>query len=290
MPPNGWTISGYTTQWSLNQGTQAGGTIPEGKFTYITGTGTSYFISPNINTTGKTQVVLDFRQYLDHYSSGYSVGVSTRAAGGAWHNVWTVSPTGNIGPELKSIIITNSDVGSSTFQFSFFITGNLYNIDYWYIDDINLFAPFQLDASMINISTADIVSDYSNIKGTIKNSGITSINSLEIEYQIDNGEIFTTIFNGLNIPLNNTYNFTCTPPLHLPLGTYVLKVWIDKVNGNSDNDPSNNLLTKSIQIASHTVSKKPCFKNLQVQRALPVQLLIHLLYLGVPVMPMILLL
>ena len=143
-PPSGWTISGYTTQWSLNQGNQAGGTIPEGKFTYITGTGTSYFISPNINTTGKTQVILDFRQYLDHYSSGYSVGVSNTVQPEE-HGIMCgrLAPTGNISPELKSIIITNSDVGSSTFQFCFFITGNLYNIDYWYIDDISLFAPLQ---------------------------------------------------------------------------------------------------------------------------------------------------
>ena len=120
MPPSGWTISGYSSQWSINQGNLAGGTIPEGKFTYTSGTSTSWFISPNINTTGKTQVVLDFRQYLDHYSSGYSVGVSTRSASGAWHNVWTVSPTGNIGPELKSILISNSDVGFFNFSILFF--------------------------------------------------------------------------------------------------------------------------------------------------------------------------
>jgi hypothetical protein len=260
-PPSGWTISGYTAQWSLNQGNQAGGTLPEGKFTYISATGTSYFISPNINTTGKTQVILDFRQYLDHYSSGYSVGVSTRASGGAWHNVWTVSPTGNIGPELKSIIISNSDVGSSAFQFCFLITGNLYNIDYWYIDDISLFAPYNLDASLIKITTPDIIVDYDNVTGILKNSGITTINSLEVKYQIDNGDIYLTPFDGLSITLNSTYSFTCTAPVHLPLGIYNLKVWISKVNGIPDNDPSNDMLTKTIQLASHVVNRKPCFEE-----------------------------
>lgn len=260
-PPSGWTVSGYTTQWSLNQGNQAGGTIPEGKFTYTTGTGTSYFISPNINTTGKIQVILDFRQYLDHYSTGYSVGVSTRSASGSWHNVWTVSPTGDISPQLKSIIITNSDVGSSTFQFCFFITGNLYNIDYWYIDDISLFAPYNLDAGLIKITTPEIIVDFNNVTGILKNSGITTINSLEVKYQIDNGDIFSTPYTGLNIPLNGTYSFTCSTPVHLPLGTYNLKVWISKVNGIPDNDPLNDMLTKTIQLASHMVSRKPCFEE-----------------------------
>ncbi len=261
MPPTGWTISALPAQWSSSQTNLAGGTAPEAKFTYTSGTNTSRLISPNINTTGKTQLYLDFRQYLDHYDIGYTVGLATRASNGTWHNVWTINPTGNLGPELKSILISNSDVGSATFQFCFFITGNLYNIDYWYFDNIILYAPYNLDAALQNITTPVFNADYEEASGTLKNSGLTTISSLEINYQIDNGEIYVTQYSGLNIPFNSIYSFTCSPLMHLPMGSYVLKVWIDKVNGTTDNDPSNNLLTKTIQIICHTVASKPCFEE-----------------------------
>ena len=138
FPPSGWTIENYTSQWTQVNSSNAGGTAPELRFMYTSGSLTTRFISPSIDLTGVANLTLSFKHFVDHYGSGYTVGVATRSNSGTWNVVWSVSPTADIGPETKDIIISNGDVGSSTFQFCFFLSGNAYNIDYWYIDDVVL--------------------------------------------------------------------------------------------------------------------------------------------------------
>ena len=85
-------------------------------------------------------MLLEFKHYLDHYDTPYTLGVKTSSDGITWNTVWGVSPSANIAAETKEVIINNSDVGSPSFQFAFFFDGNIYNINNWYIDDIKLFA------------------------------------------------------------------------------------------------------------------------------------------------------
>ncbi len=47
--------------------------------------------------------------------------------------------------KLIEIEITNDDVGQPDFQICCYLEGNLFNLDYWYIDNIRLFHPIQLD-------------------------------------------------------------------------------------------------------------------------------------------------
>ncbi len=117
MPPADWTIDNIAAQWSINSGTTAGGTAPEAKFSYISGTNTTRLISPVVDLTGVTSVSFSFKHFLDDYSgSAYSLGVATRSGSGDWNDVWTVNPTGNIGPEEVTIVINNGDLGASDFQ------------------------------------------------------------------------------------------------------------------------------------------------------------------------------
>ena len=71
----------------------------------------------------------------------YTLGIKTSSDGITWNTVWEASPSANIAAETKEIIINNSDVGSPTFQFAFFFDGYIFNINYWNIDDVKLFAP-----------------------------------------------------------------------------------------------------------------------------------------------------
>ena len=151
-PPPGWTTDTQPTNWSAVNSANAGGNAPELRFNYSpTFNGTTHFISPLVNTTGKTTVSLQFKHKIDHYSGAYTVGVATRSNNGTWNTVWSkVNPTSDIQAE-EIVTINNSDVGSSTFQVCWFFTGNSYNIDFWYIDDINLFVPLAHDAMVKDI-------------------------------------------------------------------------------------------------------------------------------------------
>ena len=157
MPPTDWSIDNLAAQWSINQGNEAGGVAPEAKFTWVNGTNTSRLISPEVDLTGVTGLAFSFKHSLDDYSgTGYTLGVATRSGSGAWNDVWTVNPTGDMGPEEIAFEITNGDVGASDFQVCIYISGNMYNLDYWYVDDLWLFSPLELDAVLGVITTPSI--------------------------------------------------------------------------------------------------------------------------------------
>jgi hypothetical protein len=261
MPPSGWTIDGYNAQWSISNSNNAGGTAPEAMFTYTTGNGTSRLISPSLDLTGLTTVKFSFRHYYDYYAAGPKIGVATRSQGGAWNMVWEVTPNGNIGPEQKDIDISNGDVGSSTFQVCIYITGNLYNLDYWYIDNILLFNPLNLDAGMSQISTPQYFMDPVPVTGSLMNFGTTTISSAEINWQVDGGQVFSSTFTGLSVPTLGTYDFTCTDLLDAQIGAHNLVVWVNKVNGDLDDDHTNDTLNKAVNKVCNTIPRIPCFEE-----------------------------
>jgi len=262
MPPSGWSIDAQAAQWSINSGNNAGGVAPEANFHWVTGIGTSHLISPEIDLTGLDAISFQFAHFLDDYSgTGYTLGVATRSGSGDWNTVWDVSPTGNMGPETVSFEIDNDDVGASDFQVSIFFSGNMYNLDDWYIDDLWLFLPLNLDAGLQEITTPSFLGGPTAVEGTIKNFGTSDITSAEISWQIDDGDITTTSFDGFTIGFGETYDFICDGLLELPIGTYSLSVWIETVNGSIDGDPDNNFAMKTVSVVSHTTAHKPCLEE-----------------------------
>jgi hypothetical protein len=262
MPPAEWSLDGFAAQWSINSGSNAGGQAPEAMFTWVSGNGTSRLVSPEVDLTGLESVLFQFNHYLDNYSgSGYSIGVATRSQGGDWNNVWQVNPTGDIGPQTESIEIDNDDVGQADFQICVFVSGNFYNLDYWYLDDLWLFIPLELDAGLTAITTSSFTSGPTEVSGRIKNFGVQEVTSFSISWQIDDGDVTTTEFSGLSLPFGETYDFVCDGLLNLPIGSYTLKVTLESVNGQEDGDPDNNMIEKEISFISHTVAHRPTLEE-----------------------------
>jgi len=261
MPPSGWSISNYSSQWSVSSTGNAGGTSPEAKFTWTSATSTTRLRSPYVGVSGSNFCTFVFKHYLDDYSaSSYSIGVSYRTTDGPWIKAWEVYPSGNMGPEE---ITLNLDItGFTDLQICFVINGNFYNLDYWYLDDIELFLPLNLDAELSAITTPSYLSGNTDVAGTIRNMGSTQINSLDINWQIYDGSIQSTGLTGLNLNFGDTYNFLCNGQISLPIGSpHNLKVWIATVNGVADDNPSNDLLTKMVQVISNSVAKRPCMEE-----------------------------
>ncbi len=261
MPPEGWSIEGYNAQWSVNQSDKAGGIVPEARFKYTNATGVSRLISPEIDLTGITHLNIAFKHFLDNYSSGPKIGFATRSGGGEWHTVWEVNTTQDIGPEEKNLMIDNDDVGASDFQFCFYLDGYFYNIDYWYIDDIELYAPYNMDGKLSKITTPAYFNTDTTVTGILVNWGVFGIDSFELKWTAGLGDTLSTLFENVNLLSGESYDFTCSDTFNYPVGTYDLQVWISSINGQEDQNPQNDTLSKTLHMASYATARKPMFEE-----------------------------
>ncbi|PKN73879.1 MAG: hypothetical protein CVU50_01465 [Candidatus Cloacimonetes bacterium HGW-Cloacimonetes-3] len=252
FPPQGWTISANAANWSAFTGASAGGTAPEARFSWEPQfNGSSYLISPTYDTTGETTVYLDFDHFVDWYANPFTIGVATRSAGGAWTVAFSQNPTANVGPMRKSVAITNADVGSDTFQFALYFSGNSYNIDYWYIDNVKLYTPFPNDLAILSVAGAEHVEAGVPIVPScgIKNVGtesLTAVVSLDI-YQHETmvqsyPDYFTQL---LAMNATATVSFPSFNPEVLN-DLYRFVFTIHSLEDVVDEDLSNNSMTKNM--------------------------------------------
>lgn len=136
-----WSVIGDGSgNWSNSATANAGGTAPELMFSWSPSfTGASYYTSNVINTSAFIDLNLEFTHFVNYYAAGTTVGVYTTSDGGAtWNEAWSVSPTGDIGPETQTLSISTADVGSETFQIAVAFLGVSFDIDYWYVDNFYL--------------------------------------------------------------------------------------------------------------------------------------------------------
>jgi hypothetical protein len=197
-PPSGWTFDSHSANWQQSPTNNAGGTAPEAMFNWSPQfTGTSRFISPDIDLTGINKVDFQFLYMVDDYSGGYTVGVATCHNSGTWNIVWQVAVTQSIPATSVYIPIANSDVNSPTFQFCFFFSGPSYNINEWYIDNADLFEPYNHDVRSDKWLLADQF-----------NAGTPFTPSIQVKNIGKNAETFPVIFNVYNTSNNVIYTDT----------------------------------------------------------------------------------
>lgn len=258
MPPTGWSLDGAAAQWSNSGSNNAGGTAPEAKFTYVNQNTTSRLISPVVDMTGISSATLSFKYYYDWYANGPTIGVAKRfGTSGAWNVVWETTPTGNQGPKTQIVELTG--IGQSDFQFCFYISGNLYNVDYWFIDNVKLFTPLALDAAMASIVVPKYVEDGASfdLTGKISNEGSTPLTSFDVVYTLDNGAPQTMAVTGVNIPLGGDHAFTHNVPVVLSgLGSHLVKAWVANPNNGTDLNNANDTLSAYSSAVTFVPEKK----------------------------------
>ncbi|RLA39592.1 MAG: hypothetical protein DRR06_18880, partial [Gammaproteobacteria bacterium] len=153
FPPSGWTREGGSN-WVGSGGNAAGGTSPEADFYWSPPrTGTQRLMSMPINTSGSSSLLFSFKHKLEYHIGGYTLKVQTTSDGTNWNDVWSLSPFGDVEPELLEFEIINSDVGSSTFQIAWVFEGNSSNINNWYVDDVILGVGLHVNGTVSGIVT-----------------------------------------------------------------------------------------------------------------------------------------
>jgi hypothetical protein len=107
------------------------------------------------------------------------------------------------------------------------------------------------DIALTAITTpAYVITGNTNITGTVKSMSVTPITSFDVKYKIDGGA-YSAIYSvtGQNLGYLATYNFTHNVPASITAGTHSLEVTISNINGATDPNLTNNVLTKTINSA-----------------------------------------
>lgn len=260
MPPEGWSIDAMETRWAVKNTNFAGGNVPEARLRITDADTISRLISPVIDLSGSSGVMLSFRQYLyDYHGEGYSLGVAIRSGSNDWEIIYQVSPSGDIAPENRFVEIPASYQGISDLQFCFFMDGNWLNFIYWYIDNVKLLTPSSLDMQMwsLDIPNYVLTNEAFDIKGVVLNKGTTVINSFEVSYIVNDENSITKSYSGVELHSGDEFGFAFDDPhTFTEDGLNNIAVYVSKVNETDDEVNNNDTLNKSVGALPYKLDRR----------------------------------
>ncbi len=138
------TGSGVIPNWSISNTSNAGGSAPEMMSTWQNSNPASTrLVIPPLNTTRQTLLNLSFRHMLDAYGTGATLKVQSSSDGINWTDeTWSVATTSSNIPATVVNTTIASNLNTSTTYIAFTVTGNLYQYDNWYIDEVSVTGTF----------------------------------------------------------------------------------------------------------------------------------------------------
>lgn len=131
-----------SSDWSISATSQAGGSANELMASYSNvSSGTTRCKTFFFNTVGISTLTLSFQHLFDDYAAGCTAKIQSSTDGVNWTDeAWSIaSGSGNISGTVSTTITHN--LNSPNTMIAFVLTGNLYNFDYWYIDNVTIKAP-----------------------------------------------------------------------------------------------------------------------------------------------------
>ena len=262
--PAGWSIAGLgQSNWNISGTNNAGGEANEMWLYYGPQfNGISRLVSPVTDMTGINSVIISFKHCLDNYSGSHTLGIATTSDGGTtWNEGWSQVYSSD-GVYSVTQEISTPDMGSANFQFCIYYSGNSYNIDNWFFDDIVMFTLENLDLAITGTSLPAIMptGDLTVNMGVV-NYGVTTISTIEATYEVSGMEPVNQIFNvDLASLATTTLTFDAHTAMNIP-GNYEVTLIIVKVNGQDDDVSDNNVLVKSLSIPIDNVQRIPMIEH-----------------------------
>ncbi|GBD86934.1 hypothetical protein BMS3Abin03_00859 [bacterium BMS3Abin03] len=229
---NNWTIIGPEglPNWSVTQTSFAAGTAPELNFHWSPSfTGDSYILSIPIAVANDHNMELQFDHFVDWYADPLGpIGCAITYDGGSTYStLWEISPNGNVGPEnivlnfaTPPVAAMGGNASTVNLQIAFYYTGNSFNIDDWYIDNVMLtdldIVPVELTSFAAVLNKGDVQLGWATAT-EVNNQGF------EVERKSVNGEFQKIGYvpgHGTTTE-NQSYSFIDSK---IPSGTYVYRL------------------------------------------------------------------
>ena len=265
--PSGWSVyDSGTPNWKISLTNRAGGECNELMLYFDPGfDGVSHLAFKSVNLKNIESVAVSFKHYLDNFSGSSKIGIATSSDNGrTWSEAWsqTYSKTGQY---VVNEVVSTADMGKSNVKFCIFFEGNSYNLYSWHFDDIEIFTQENLDLRMVSIDVPEIIeAGETEVKFTVQNIGKETVNSFQIETSnIADSYCGTTDAQTFETALApfETKQFTLKNTFNLNPGDYSLPINITKVNGSTDNDESNNSMTKSFAVTMGFTQRIPIIEH-----------------------------
>ena len=129
------------------------------------------------------------------------------------------------------------------------------------LDDI-LIEPIQNnDAELATVNLLPVVTAGNvTIAGTLKNTGLAAITTLDINWQVDGGATYTQSLSGLNIIVNQVYNYSHATTWAATQGQHQVKTWVSNTNGG-DQNANNNEIIKTVYVVNEVYPRTVVYEE-----------------------------
>ena len=219
-----------------------------------------YLITPPLNFSNLDNAILSFAGYF----SGQAFEGSTDRAtieysldgGNSWVVLTEIAGNGN----ADNTVWENHNVNlSELLTYNNVLLAFHYDDDGgwmfgWAIDDVVIYEPVGLNAEMtlLTFPTNVLLGSAVNIEGVITNTGTDVIESFDVVWSQGGSMSYSQSYGNLNISSGNSYNFTHQNQfVAQSAGLYPIDVTVTNVNGQQDEDLSNNSLSSPIMVIEY---------------------------------------
>jgi len=157
--------------------------------------------------------------------------------------------------------ISTADMGQENVKFCIYYTGNSYNMNDWFFDDVKIFTMEELDLGIDAVKTSDFIAQGALPVGIkVMNYGTTPITEVVATYEIEGKAPVTETFN-VSIASLTSYTLNFLTPTTLIPGNYNINVTINSVNGVSDNYADNDTKSKTVSVAMASADRIPMIEH-----------------------------
>ena len=268
--PKGWSTSeNGSSNWKISSTTYSGGNGNElmlswdPKFEGIT-----RLITTPFNLSEVDEMTVSFKHLFTNFKNGefkHTIGIATSSDNGAtWNTGWSQEYTLTDVYNVKSTF-TTPDMGKDNVIISLFYEGNSIEMYNWFFDDLMIYKQSDFDLKVVDINIPNIVeSGEREIAFTVENLGLSTVESFEaqikasnwespivakFEQSISNSEVLQVTYK------DKTFNaITKNKP-------YSISVEIISINGNNDQNTSNNYFEKNVLVAFNKAQRIPMIEH-----------------------------
>ena len=267
--PEGWVTYGLGTEnWRISSTNYSGGDGKELMLAYSPDfEGTSRIATTAFNLSGVEEITVSFKHFFDNFKDNeftHKIGIATSADGQTWNVGWSQDYTKTGSYEIKTTFST-PDLGKDNVMFCLFYEGNSHNMDNWFFDDLLIYRQTELDLRLIDINMPNMIeTGEREISFSVQNMGLTAVKSFEAKIKASNwGSAVTATFEQ---SINNleTIQVTYKEQAFNAIARntpYRISVEIISINGDEDQDASNNYIEKKVNVAFNRAQRIPMVEH-----------------------------